>query len=34
VTKVELTFHVLSKNVPATPLVTRLVDTRKVRPAG
>jgi hypothetical protein len=34
VTKAELTFHVVSQNVPPTPLVTRLVDTHKVRPAG
>jgi hypothetical protein len=34
VTKVELSFHVISQNVPATPLVTRLVDTRTVRPTG
>jgi hypothetical protein len=34
VTKAEFAFHVVSSNVPPTPLVTRLVDTRKVRPAG
>jgi hypothetical protein len=34
VTKVEFTFHVVSKNVPATPLLVRLVDTRTDTPAG
>ena len=34
VTKVDLTFHLVSKNVPATPLVARVVDTRTDTPAG
>jgi hypothetical protein len=34
VTKVEFAFHLVSKNVPATPVVIRLVDTRMDTPAG
>jgi hypothetical protein len=34
VTKVEYTFHLVSKNVPATQLVARLVDTRTDKPAS
>jgi hypothetical protein len=34
VTKVEYTFHLVSKNLPSTPLVAHLVDTRTDRPAS
>jgi hypothetical protein len=34
VTKVEFTFHLVSKNVPATPIVARLVDTQTNKPVG
>jgi hypothetical protein len=34
VTKVEFTFHLVSKDLPATPLVTRLVDTQTNKPVG
>jgi hypothetical protein len=34
VTKVEFTFHLVSKDLPATPLVTRLVDTKRTSPSA